>query len=124
MNKKRPVNLDLTTIRFPVMAIVSIGHRITGVLMFLLLPLALYLLRESLVSAEGFAHVQQLLTQFWMRLALWVLSSATVFHVLAGVRHLVMDFGWGESVEVGSRTAYAVFAASAVLIVLLGVWIW
>lgn len=92
--------------------------------MFLLLPLAIYLLRESLLSPEGFAHVQEMLTQFWMRLALWALASATVFHLLAGIRHLVMDFGWGESVEVGRRTAYAVFAAAAVMIVLLGVWIW
>lgn len=124
VNKKRPVHLDLTKISFPPMALVSIGHRISGVLMFLLLPLAIYLLRESLLSAEGFAHVQALYGAFFVRLALWALASATLFHLFAGIRHLIMDFGWGETVQQGRKTAYAVFILSAIMIVILGVWIW
>ena len=60
-NNKRPVFLDLTRIHQPVMAVMSIGHRISGVLLFLAIPVAVYLLDQSFSGPQGYADVVILL---------------------------------------------------------------
>ncbi len=124
MNKQRPVNLDLTKFHFPPMAILSIMHRISGVFLFLLLPLAIYLLHKSSLSEQGFIATQALLQNIGMKFLLWLMICATLFHLLAGVRHLVMDIGYGESLDAGKASAYLVFIVAIVLFILVGVWLW
>lgn len=121
---ERPVNLDLTQFHFPPMAIVSILHRITGVLIFLFLPLMLYLLHQAYLSQVGYDSVIQLLKNGWMKFFVWAMLSAVCFHLIAGIRHLIMDCGIGESLKGGRNGAYLVFALSAVMAVITGVWIW
>ncbi len=125
MKAERPINLDLTKFHFPPMAILSITHRISGVLLFLFVPLMLYLLHEAIVSAATFEHLKELLMHnAWMKLGVWIMASATAVHLFAGIRHLTMDLGFGESVRAGRISAYTVFVLSAVAVILLGVWIW
>ncbi len=124
MNKERPVNLDLTKFRFPPMAIVSITHRISGVLMFLFVPLAIYMLHEAVVSEQTFAVLQEVMQGFWMRLAVWIGLSATLYHVISGTRHLIMDLGFWEEVHSGRISAYVVFTLGFIVTVLAGVWVW
>lgn len=124
MNKQRPVNLDLTTMKFPPMAIASILHRISGVVIFLLLPLLLYLLDQSLESAEHFANTVVFLQTTVGKLLMWTTLTAVIYHLLAGIRHLAMDYGYGETLKGGRNTAITVIALSAVLSVLAGVWLW
>ena len=69
MNDKRPVNLDLSTIKFPVTAIASITHRVTGVAIFLALPILLWMLDRSLASPESFADLKELMTSPLVKLA-------------------------------------------------------
>jgi succinate dehydrogenase / fumarate reductase cytochrome b subunit len=124
VDKNRPVNLDLMKFHFPPMAIVSIGHRISGILLFLGLPLLIYLLHKSLQSPDTYASTITLVRTGWMKFLLWVVTSATFFHLVAGIRHLLMDLGFGESVPAGRASAYLVFIISIILIILAGVWIW
>lgn len=124
MKEQRPVFLDLTKIKFPPPAIVSILHRVSGVLIFLLTPLLLWLLGTSLVSEAQFHHLEEVLVHPWLRFFLWVVISATIFHLIAGIRHLIMDIGYGESLTAGRVTAYIVLILSAVLIILAGIWLW
>lgn len=107
------------------MAVVSIGHRISGVILFLFIPFMLYLLHQSIISPTTFLNLQQTLANsFWMKFWVWVLLSATLFHLFAGIRHLLMDLGFGESLNAGRRSAYAVFFLSVITIILTGVWLW
>lgn len=124
MNDKRPVNLDLMTIKFPVTAIASITHRATGVAIFLALPILLWMLDRSLASPESFAELKSLMTSPLLKLVVWGIVSVLLYHLVAGIRHLFMDVGVGESLEGGRRGASLVFIISAVLIVLTGAWIW
>lgn len=124
MKDTRPVNLDLMTIKLPVPAIASILHRISGVLLFLALPILVCLLSESLDGASGFAKAQAQLSTVWGKLVMWAILSATIYHWVAGVRHLIMDLGFGESLKAGRCSAKAALALSAILIVLAGVWLW
>ena len=125
MNDKRPVNLDLSTIKFPVTAIASITPRVTGVAIFLALPILLWMLDRSLASPESFADLKELMmTSLLVKLVVWGILSVLLYHLVAGIRHLIMDTGVGESLEGGRRGAKLAFIISAVLILLVGVWIW
>ncbi|MGO2457420.1 succinate dehydrogenase, cytochrome b556 subunit, partial [Vibrio casei] len=62
--KSRPVNLDLQTIHFPISAIASIVHRVSGVIMFVSVGILLWLLATSLSSPLGFAQASNLVDGF------------------------------------------------------------
>lgn len=125
MNSKRPVNLDLSTISFPLPALTSITHRITGVILFIGLIFGFWALDASLSSPEGFEAVRDALEHnFLAKLVAWGLLSALAIHFAAGVKHLFMDMGYGLELEQAYRKAQITIVASAVLVVLAGVWVW
>ncbi|CEG55889.1 succinate dehydrogenase, cytochrome b556 subunit [Legionella fallonii] len=124
MDKKRPVNLDLSSLKFPPMAIASILHRISGIALFLLLPLMLFILGKSLQSEDLFIQTKSMLTSPYYKLGLWAFSAALIYHVLAGIRHLLMDMGYGEHLSAGRRSAILVIVLSVILTIFLGIWIW
>lgn len=124
MNHQRPVNLDLTTIHFPVTAIISIMHRLSGIAVFILLPFMLYLLQESLQSQESFNMLQFMLGHAWVKLIVWIFSSALFFHFMAGVRHIIADIGYGEEIATGRKTAIILMVLTVISTIVLGAWIW
>ncbi|GGM27183.1 succinate dehydrogenase, cytochrome b556 subunit [Pseudomonas asuensis] len=124
MNSKRPVNLDLRTIKLPITAYTSILHRISGVILFIGLAALLYGLDLSLSSEDGFARVKAFLAYPLVKLVIWAVLSALLYHLVAGVRHLIMDMGVGETLQGGKLGSQIVLIVSAVLIVLVGVWVW
>ena len=125
MNYKRPVNLDLGSLKYPPMAIASILHRVSGLILFLLLPIMLYLLHYSLASAEAFECMHNLLISNGLcKLIFWAFSTAWTYHVLAGTRHLLMDIGVGETVSAGKLSAYFVIGLAILSATVLGVCIW
>ena len=125
MNSKRPVNLDLSTIKQPLPALTSIAHRITGVIMFVGLIFMFWAQDASLSSPEGFESVKTVLQQnFLAKFVLWGLLSALAYHCVAGVKHLIMDLDIGVTLEGGQKMSQAVVVISVVLILLAGVWVW
>lgn len=124
MKDKRPVNLDIGTIHLPLTAYVSILHRISGVILFAGIALGLWLLDVSLSSEEGFNTVRNAADSLFFKLVLWGVLSAFIYHLAAGVRHLLMDLGIGESLEGGLRSSRITLAVSIVLIIAAGVWLW
>jgi succinate dehydrogenase / fumarate reductase cytochrome b subunit len=124
VKSQRPVNLDLRTIKLPITAYTSILHRISGVILFVGIAVLLYALDKSLASEEGFEQVKACMASPLAKLVIWGLLSALLYHLVAGVRHLIMDMGIGETLEGGKLGSQIVLAVSAVVIVLAGVWIW
>lgn len=124
MNKNRPVNLDLRSMKFPPMAIASILHRVSGVILFLLLPFMLFILGKSLHSSQTFSELQVMLTYPFYQLVLWAFSVAMSYHVLAGIRHIAMDLGFGEHLDAGRRSAIIVIVLAVIFAIFLGIWIW
>jgi len=110
MSEQRPVYLNLIKIRLPLPGIISFAHRITGVLLFLSLPFAVYLLDLSIESEQSFAKVQQILNQpvmlFVQILLLWSLAH----HFFAGIRFLLID------AEIGVDKSQARFGSWLVLL--------
>ncbi len=125
MKKQRPVNLDLSTIRFPVTAIASILHRVSGVITFVAVGILLWLLGLSLSSPEGFQQASAILGSVIVRFILWAIMTVLAYHIVGGLRHLLMDFGvLDETLEAGKRSAQISFVITVILAVLAGVLIW
>lgn len=124
MKDKRPVNLNLFTIKFPMMAVVSILHRITGVVLFLAIPFFLWMLDQSLASEENFDALKNCLAHPLMKLFLWIILGCLSYHILAGIRHMVMDMGFGETLEGGRMGAKIVLVLAGLLLIIIGVWLW
>ena len=124
MKNDRPVNLALTKFHFPIMAIASITHRITGVLLFVALAYLLWLLSLALSSEAGFAAASDYLAMPLPKLVLLAVLAALLFHFLAGLKHLVMDFHHWDSLEGGRRASQAVFVPTVIGTVLAGAWLW
>ena len=99
MPSKRPVNLDLTKFAFPLIAIVSIVHRISGVVIFLFLPFLLYFLDQSLSSQAGFDGVVVLFTEnVLIRLCLLLFLVALLYHLLADTKISQQMLNTGQEV--------------------------
>ncbi len=124
MNKQRPVNLDLTTIKMHIAASVSILHRVSGVILFFAVGILLWVFSLSLSSAEEFAQIKLLLDGFFFKLIMLGIISALEFHFLSGVRHLLMDLGHYEELISGNASAKFIIALWFVFTVLSGVWLW
>ena len=117
MKSQRPVNLDLTTIKFPITAIVSITHRISGGVGLVGILLLFWMFDLSLRSEDGFQALQQLLSEVWFKVALWLVLSALAFHFWMGVRHFIMDLGFGESLrggQISAKLSLVLFVLSAI----------
>lgn len=110
--------------RLPITAWASITHRASGVFLFVGMAVLLWALDASLASPESFAALQETLDNPLLKLVIWALIAGLIYHALAGVKHLVMDFGIGETMAGGILGVRIVVALSAVLILLAGIWIW
>jgi len=119
-NKKRPVNLDLRTIRLPVGGVVSILHRITGVILVFSIPVMLYALQESLASANAFTRFIDGFKAWPARLGFFVFVLILAHHFLAGLRHLLLDLDIGISRRAARRGAWWVLAGVTAVAVLGG----
>lgn len=124
MNKQRPINLDLFTIKFPITAIVSILHRASGVFLFLLIPFLLWMLGASLSSPEGFNTISNLLNHFLIKLFILLVLGALYYHLVAGIRHLIMDTGRGEQLQQAQFSARLTIAIAIILTLVTGIWLW
>ncbi len=120
----RPVNLDIGTIRLPITAYASITHRITGVALFIASFVLLWLLDISLASEESFDRLVIILGSPFGKLITWGIATLLSYHSLAGVKHLVMDAGIGETMQGGITGAKIVFLAAAIASVFWGVVLW
>jgi succinate dehydrogenase / fumarate reductase cytochrome b subunit len=120
-NKKRPVYLNLLQIRLPIIGVVSVLHRISGVVLVLLLPLGLLALQASLTDPQAYAEARRALSHPLAQAGLLVVVWLLVQHLYSGVRHLLLDLDIGVEKRVARASAWATFAASGVTVVLLAV---
>ena len=84
----------------------------------------LYLLELSLQSESGFALVQELLSNVLIKFIAWAVLAGLLYHLIAGMKHLLMDLGFGETLRGGFVGACITLALSAAVIIVAGVWIW
>ena len=103
----RPVYIDLRKINLPVSALISITHRLSGIYVFFItLPLMLALIYFSTESEDSFNDLSLFLKNYKFILGLIILSFCILwYHILSGVRHLIMDAHIGESLLASKYSA-------------------
>jgi len=124
MPKPRPKYLNLFKIRLPVAGFVSILHRVSGALLFLLIPLVLWLWESSLLTPDTFAGFKAILGHPLMKLVVIGIAWAYLHHFCAGIRHLALDLHYGTTLEAARATSWAVLAVSLLLTLAFGASIW
>ncbi len=122
-NSNRPVFLNLLQIHLPLMAWVSIAHRVTGVLLFLLLPLPLWLWQHSLRSAANFVQVGHWLQALPLRLLLLLMLWWFLHHLFAGIRFLLLDMEIGASLKAARSSAVVLLLLDGLLLIGGGWWL-
>ena len=120
MKKDRPVNLDLTTISLPITGYVSFLHRVSGIIMLGGILVLLWMLDTSLNSEQSFNELKETLSNPVMTFITWGVLAALAYHTVAGLRHLLMDMGIGESLEGGRAGAKAVVVLAVLSILAIG----
>jgi len=125
LKHKRPVNLDIATIRLPLTNIASFAHRISGMAIFFGTSLLLYILQVSLTSAEGFDFALQMMERPLISLIIWLILAAVVYHLIAGTKHLLLDLGLGETkngAKIGAFVVVILFLLSIPFLSILLLW--
>ena len=118
MNQSRPVYLNLFKIRLPVTGIVSLAHRVSGVLLFLAIPFLIYLVDLSIESPEGYKSaidwLQNPVVMFIQLVLVWSLAH----HFFAGLRFLLLDFDIGVTKSSSNLTSWLVIIAEVMVVVM------
>jgi succinate dehydrogenase / fumarate reductase, cytochrome b subunit len=124
MNRTRPKNLNLFTIRLPINALVSILHRVSGVILFLLLPLLLLCMHLSFSSESDFSRVLTILDYWFVKLILIGFSWAFFHHFYAGLRHLAQDVHWMHGLDQARYSSRVLMALVVVSVLSFTYLIW
>lgn len=124
MKDNRPINLPLSQViavnsKSPI-AMASILHRVSGIVLFLLVPVMLWILQTSLMSPEGFDAV---MGNIALRFVAWIFVAATAYHFVMGIKHLLADLGMNEEFKSGKMAAIVSFVIAFVLIIASFVWV-
>ncbi len=125
--RARPKYLNLFKIRLPAPGVLSIFHRISGVLLIYALPFALWFLQRSVADAEGYDYTLRVFGgdgNPLAKLLAWGVAWALFHHLCAGARFLLLDFHIGVGLEAARFSAFAAFAVSILMTVVFGVWLW
>ena len=124
MNKKRPKHLALHQIKLPLPGIVSILHRVSGLLLFIALPLLLLMLQYSLASIETYTQLMGVLANPLLKLLLLGLMWAFLHHFCAGLRYLAVDMHLVRDLAQARNSSKVVMAVSLLLTILVGAKLW
>ena len=99
-------------------------HRVSGVVLFFAIAVLLCAFDASLGSEQSFQSLKECISSPIAQLIIWASLAALAYHFVAGIRHLIMDLGFGEdSFESGRCSAWAVVAVAAVIIASISWWI-
>jgi len=124
MNKRRPKHLALHLIKLPLPGFVSILHRVSGLALFLGLPLLLLMLQYSLRSIVTYTELMDVLAHPLAKLVLLGLLWSFMHHFCAGLRYMAIDLHYLRSLKQARDSSKVVMIVSLALTILIGVQLW
>ena len=124
-SRQRPKYVDINLLHLPLPGLVSIFHRVTGVVMFMfLIPAVLFVLQCTLGSEAGFNEWRSVLAHPLAKLIVLGFVWSYMHHLFAGIRYLLLDVHVGSELEPARMSARIVLASGVIATVLVGVRIW
>jgi succinate dehydrogenase / fumarate reductase cytochrome b subunit len=125
MKDKRPKNMDMTTMQLPIMGVASILHRVSAVVIWISLAYFLPILYISLQSAQGFGTIETMLIEsFIAQFVTWGFMTAAGYYVFGGLKHIIQEFGYFETLQDGKLISQIAIGLGIVLSVVFGIRIW
>lgn len=124
MINKRPININPLSVQIPIGALVSITHRLSGILVFLLIPMILWAMQLSFESEQSFEQMKAVFDILLLKAVTWIFLAALLYHLVAGLRHLLMDVHIGDSLRAGRLSAKIVIIVSLLLAIEAAYWLW
>ena len=125
MKSDRPVNINpLTDYGWPFTAIVSITNRVLGMVLFAGVAFGLYLLDMALASEESFVQVKALMQSTLVKTAVLFFIFSLTYHLVAGVKHLLLDFHIGDTFEAAQIGSAIVVTSSVIITGIIGINLW
>ncbi len=125
LQNKRPKHLDLLKIKLPLPGVVSILHRVSGVLLFFPgIPLLLCGLQSLLESEQSYAALQVTLLSPLVKITLLLFAWFFLHHLCAGIRYLLLDLHYGIALAQARASSKLVLVAGILLTLLMGTFIW
>ncbi len=122
INTTRPTSPHLQVYRLPLTGIISITHRMTGVMLAAGLILFVYVVSALAGGAYSYAAMQAVMSHWLLKLVVWGFVYALFFHLCHGVRHLIWDAGNSFELETLNRYAMIELAASLALTLMTFAW--
>jgi succinate dehydrogenase / fumarate reductase cytochrome b subunit len=116
--KSKHIFLNVFLIKLPITAMTSIAHRVTGLFLFLCIPIFLYFLKISLASESSFLLAKNLFDSLYIKFFLFIFLSSLIYHFVMGIKHIVMDLGYFESKTASSNFSLFALILSVLLIFL------
>lgn len=111
----RPVSPHLQVYKLPLTGIISITHRMTGILLSAGLIFFVYIISSVAGGSNSYSAMQALMSVWLIKLIYWGFIYALFFHLCHGVRHLIWDTGKSFDRETLNRYAIIELSASLVL---------
>jgi succinate dehydrogenase / fumarate reductase cytochrome b subunit len=111
MPKARPININPFSVKLPISAFTSIAHRLSGLFLFLMIPFLLAALQTLVETPKGYEKLANLLSPLGYKLAIGLFLVAMLYHLFAGIRHVLMDMHiLSESLVAAKISAWVVWA--------------
>ncbi|AKC59896.1 succinate dehydrogenase, cytochrome b556 subunit [Blochmannia endosymbiont of Polyrhachis (Hedomyrma) turneri] len=122
IKKYKPIiDLNLKNIKFPLTAIASISHRISGAIMFAIVGLLLLILKLSLISTENFYQIKLMINNYFIKFLIWNMLIFFIYHFINGVRHIIVDCGYlNKKITIATKSAQIVFLLTIIVSILIG----
>jgi succinate dehydrogenase / fumarate reductase cytochrome b subunit len=104
--KHKHVYLNLFLIDFPITAITSIMHRISGIILFFFIPFLLYFFKLALESGSSFYLAKLLIVNFLVKFVLYIILVSFIYHFISGLKHMVMDCGFFDNINSSRKLSF------------------
>lgn len=114
-DRDRPISPHLQIYRLPLNAVLSISHRLTGLVLMLGAVLVVIMLMAAASGSTAYQSVYVVVSHWSGQVLMFAFTLALYYHLCAGIRHLVWDAGYGYSLPAARRGSHAVLAGTVVL---------
>lgn len=125
--KQKIIYLNIKSIKFPITAIASILHRISGFFLFIMIGPILWFIRLSLLSEEKFYIITHFLLKnnYIVKFLIWIIITTLSYHIIFGIRQILMDFRClNQTLLTGKISAKIVFILVILLSIYIGIYLW
>lgn len=121
-HSNRPTSPHLQAYKLPLTGIISISHRITGVMLSAGLVIIVYMMSAVAGGSTSFANMQSIMGSWLLKPLYWGFIYALFFHLCHGARHLIWDAGQTFDKDTLNRYAQIELMASVALTFVALVW--